>query len=236
MNKNTCLSGSPLRRAPFFAIVPVGALTLAAVLLAGCGNGGKDQASQGNAATHSAPAAQQQQAPPAQTPPAARPAGGGATVLAGVAFTPPAGWQDLGPSNMRAAQYRLAPIGGDSAAGEVNVFYFGPASGGGVDANLDRWINQMVMPDGGAPSAAAKRTSFTADGMAGHVVTLEGTYKSGGPMMGGTPTLFEGYRLVGVVLEGPEGSLFFKLTGPVATAKAMEAELMAAMQGARKAS
>ena len=234
MNKHTCLSGSPLRRAPFFAIVPVGALTLAAVLLAGCGSGGKDQAGQGNA-THSTPPAQQQ-APPAQTPPAARPSSERTTVLAGVAFTPPADWQDLGASNMRAAQYRLAPIGGDSAAGEVNVFYFGPASGGGVDANLDRWINQMVMPDGSAPAAAAKRTSFTADGMAGHVVTLEGTYKSGGPMMGGTPTLLEGYRLVGVVLEGPEGSLFFKLTGPVATAKAMEAQLMVAMQGARKAS
>jgi hypothetical protein len=236
MNKKICLSSSPLRRAPRSTLLPLGALALSTVLLAGCGNGGKDQAtaSQATPAAHSPPAAQQQ-SPPMPTPAAARPADGNATVLAAVAFTPPAGWQDLGPSNMRAAQYRRAAVGGDNAGAEVNVFYFGPASGGGVDANLQRWINQMVMPDGGDPSAAAKHTTFTADGMAGHVVTLEGTYKSGGPMMGGTPTLLEGYRLVGVVLEGPEGSLFFKLTGPVASAKAMEAELMAVMQGARKA-
>lgn len=234
MNNKTCLSSSPLRRAPRSALSPLGALTLSAALLAGCGNGGKDQAAQANTTTQSTPAAQQQ-SPPMPTPGAARTADGKATVLAAVAFTPPAGWQDLGPSNMRAAQYRRAAVGGDNAGAEVNVFYFGPASGGGVDANLQRWINQMVMPDGGDPSAAAKHSTFTADGMAGHVVTLEGTYKSGGPMMGGTPTLLEGYRLVGVVLEGPEGSLFFKLTGPVASAKAMEAELMAVMQGARKA-
>ncbi len=137
---------------------------------------------------------------------------------------------------MRQAQYRLAPIGSDAAAAEVNVFYFGAESGGGVDANLQRWVNQMVMPDGSDPSASAKRTSFSADGMPGHIITLEGTYKSGGgPMMGGETKMLEGYRLVGVVLEGPQGSLFFKLTGPVATAKVMEAELMKMMEGARKA-
>lgn len=229
MNNTLCLSGSPLRRAPLFALV-----TVSLVALAACGGGQEKAASQQAAAQP----AQQPAAMPAQQhsgAAAAAPAAGQA-VLAGVAFTPPADWQDLGPSNMRVAQYRLPPVDGDNAPGEVNVFYFGPASGGGVDANLQRWIGQMVLPSGADPASAAQRSTFTADGMAGHIVTLDGTYKSGGgPMMGGETKMLEGYRLVGVVLEGPEGSLFFKLTGPVATAKAMEAQLLPMMQGAKKA-
>lgn len=228
MNTTRCLSGSPLRRAPLIALV-----ILALPALAACGGGGQDYQ------TGSQQAGSQAQPAPSSTPAKAAAAvrpGSGQAVIAGVAYTPPAAWQDLGPSNMRVAQYRLPPVAGDSAPAEVNVFYFGPASGGGVDANLQRWIGQMVMPDGGDPAAAAQRSAFTADGMAGHIVTLDGTYKSGGgPMMGGETKLLEGYRLVGVVLEGPEGSLFFKLTGPVATAKAMEAQLLPMMQGAKKA-
>lgn len=230
MNTTRCLSGSPLRRATLFALV---ILALPALAACGGGGGGQDEAT---AKASSPPAAQSM---PASTPArdaAAMQPGTGQAVLAGVAYAPPADWQDLGPSNMRVAQYRLAPVAGDPAPAEVNVFYFGADSGGGVDANLQRWIGQMVMSDGSDPAAAAQRSSFTADGMQGHVVMLDGTYKSGGgPMMGGETKMLEGYRLVGVVLEGPEGSLFFKLTGPVATAKAMESQLMAMVQGAKKA-
>ena len=125
---------------------------------------------------------------------------------------------------MRQAQYRLAPVEGDAAEGEVNVFYFGPESGGGTEANLLRWIGQMQLPDGSDPMTAAQRRSFEADGMPAHVVSLDGTYLAGGmrPMGGDEATPRPGYRLVGVVLEGPQGSLFFKLTGPEATARAME--------------
>lgn len=226
MNNTPFLSGSPLRRAPLIALV-----ILALPALAACGGGGgQEQSTPQQAAAQPAPSSTPAKAAPAMHP------GSGQAVLAGVAYTPPADWQDLGPSNMRVAQYRLPPVEGDSAPAEVNVFYFGPASGGGVDANLQRWIGQMELPSGGDPAAAAQRSTFTADGMPGHVVTLDGTYKSGGgPMMGGETKLLEGYRLVGVVLEGPEGSLFFKLTGPVATAQAMEKQLMAVMQGAKKA-
>jgi len=159
----------------------------------------------------------------------------GAVTLAGVTFTPPASWSSLGPDGMRQAQFRHPPVSGDGAEGEVNVFYFGPQSGGGVEANLNRWIGQMVLPGGGDPQAAAQRSTFTADGMAGHMVTLDGSYKSGGGRpMGGGGEVLPGYRLVGVVLEGPQGSLFFKLTGPEATAKAMEGDLLAMVKGATK--
>jgi hypothetical protein len=150
--------------------------------------------------------------------------------IAGVFVTLPAGWEDLGPSGMRKAQFRLGPVGEDSEPAEVNVFYFGPTSGGGVEANLQRWIGQMK------EATESERGTFTAGGMAGHVVSLDGTYASGGMRpMGGAGEDKPGHRLVGVVLEGPEGSVFFKLTGPVATARAMESDLLAAVKEARPA-
>jgi hypothetical protein len=93
----------------------------------------------------------------------------------------------------------------------------------------------MSLPDGGDPAAQAQRSEFTADGMPGHIVSVNGSYKSGGGRpMGGGGEILPGYRLVGVVLEGPQGSLFFKLTGPEATARAMEGDLLTMVKGARK--
>lgn len=158
----------------------------------------------------------------------------GEKTIAGITFVPPSAWQDLGASGMRQAQFRLPAVSGDSAPGEVNIFYFGPQSGGGVEANLQRWVGQITLAEGVDPKEATTRDTFTADGMAGHVVAINGSYKSGGRPMGGGGTLLPGYRLVGVVLEGPQGSLFFKLTGPLATAKAMESDLMGMVRRAHQ--
>ncbi len=154
--------------------------------------------------------------------------------IAGVTVTPPASWRDLGAAGMRQAQFHLDPVGDDAAPGEVAVFYFGPQSGGGVEANLQRWIGQMSLPDGGDPAQAASRRSFSVGGMPAHVVALDGTYNAGG--MGGMGAAGQpqpGFRLVGVVLEGPQGSLFFKLTGPRETANAMQDGLLTMVRGAR---
>ena len=210
----------------------VGVAALSLVVLAGCGqNDAKTtQIRPGSNAADATPVAQH--ASTADHPQASG-ATSSATSVAGISFTAPSHWQNLGPNGMRKAQFRLTAQEGDTAPGEVNVFYFGPTSGGGVQANLDRWIGQMVMPDGSDPAAAAKSSTFSANGMAGHIVSLNGSYKSGGGRpMGGNTTIMPGYRLVGVVLEGPQGSVFFKLTGPLATAQAMESELLAMVENA----
>jgi hypothetical protein len=204
---------------------PVGIALLILIACAGCG-GGDDQAQRATPGGDAADAHEHDHS--------AGDAHGG-TTIAGVTFTVPDGWRDLGPSGMRQAQFRLAPVAGDPAEAEVNVFYFGANSGGGVEANLTRWVGQMVLPDGGDPATVAERSTFTADGMPGHVVALDGGYKSGGGRpMGGDGELLEGYRLVGVVVEGPQGSVFFKLTGPEATARAMEGDLLTMVKGAHK--
>jgi len=210
------------------SLFAVGSALSILVLLAGCGGGDQDAE-----ANHPAPAAAD--APAHEIASATQAHAAGGTTVAGVTFTPPTSWQDVGPSGMRKAQYRFGPVEGDDAPAEVNVFYFGASSGGGVDANLQRWIGQMTLPDGADPQTAAARSEFTADGMAGHVIALDGTYKSGGMRpMGGGGEMMEDYRLVGVVLEGPQGSVFFKLTGPQKTAEAMEKDLMTMVEAAHK--
>lgn len=198
------------------------ALLVLSSLIVACGGDDQGETQAARQATADAP-------PPVQDQAQA----GGEVTIAGITVTVPDSWQDLGPSGMRQAQFQLPPVEGDTEPAEVNVFYFGPASGGGVEANLQRWIGQMTVAEGAEPT----RSTFTADGMSGHVVSVDGSYNAGSmrPMGGGDSTPKPGYRLVGVVLEGPEGSLFFKLTGPVATARAMEAELMPMMESARKA-
>jgi len=200
-------------------------LGLGILVAAGCGGGGEDQAqAPQHAATADAPSPDH----------SASTGTAGETTVAGIAFTPPDSWQSLGASGMRQAQYRLAPVAGDEQAAEVNVFYFGPQSGGGTDANLQRWIGQMSLPGGGDPASAAERDEFSVDGMTVHTVALDGTYQGGmgGPMSGDAEPE-PGSRLVGAVVEGPQGSVFFKLTGPEATAKAMEDDLLAMIRAAR---
>ena len=142
--------------------------------------------------------------------------------LAGITFRPPSDWRDLGPSGMRKADYSFGPVEGDKDSATVTVFYFGPNSGGGVMDNIERWIGQMSLPNGEDPHKAAVQNSFTVDGMTVHMVELAGTFNAsmGGPMSGSVEAL-PGYKMAAAVLEGPEGNVFFKLTGPDKTADQM---------------
>jgi len=156
--------------------------------------------------------------------------------IGGVTFTPPTDWADLGPSGMRKASYYYGPLETDTDSATVTVFYFGPTGGGSIDANIDRWIGQMVMADGGDPKAAAKRSPMTVGEMNVHVVSVDGGYTGsmGGPMGGGGAAR-ENYRMVGVVVEAPEGNVFFKLTGPVMSAEKMTGGFLAMIKEIVKA-
>ena len=200
-------------------------LVLAAALtFLGCGGGDGDSAQ--NAETSPPPAPRV--APADQGSETVQPTGGAVT-LAGIRFAPPEDWRDLGPNAMRKAQYTLAPVEGDTDPAEVNVFYFGSTQGGDIESNIVRWIGQMSAPDGGDASKLAVRSKLTTgNGLDVHFVEVDGTYNmsmGGGPMTGGRTKAMEGYRMVGAIVEAPEGNVFFKLTGPQATARVMEADL-----------
>lgn len=146
-----------------------------------------------------------------------------AETAGGLKWTAPATWKAQGQRPMRAATYTVPRTAGDTEDGECAVFYFGPGQGGAADANIKRWIGQFEAPGGGPADKLAKTTKGTLNGLPVTRIDLSGTYKpSGGPMMQATGSK-PGYRLLGAIVEGPQGPVFFKFTAPAKTAAAGQA-------------
>lgn len=147
-------------------------------------------------------------------------AGAGASELA-IGWKDPEGWKRVAPkSPMRAAQYEVPAVSGDSESAEVTVFHFGPQMGGGVEDNISRWTGQFsdVAPD------AIKRTSKSSNGLTHSFVQIgSGKFMGMSPMMGGPSEPKANYGLLGVVTEAPSGKYFFKMTGPSKTVAANQA-------------
>ena len=115
---------------------------------------------------------------------------------------------------MRKASYEVPRVAGDAEDGELAVFYFGPGQGGGIDANVDRWVKQFsgISPD------SVKRADREANGLREHTVEIQsGTFNSGMPGMGGSAGPKKDYALEGAIVEAPSGAYFFKMTGPAHT-------------------
>jgi hypothetical protein len=144
-----------------------------------------------------------------------------------VDFDLPAGWERVPPSSsMRIAQ---ASIPGPGGPGELAVFHFGVGGGGGVDANLERWVGQM-QPEPGSPEP--RRESFAVDSFTVTTVEAAGTLLPSG--MGSGPTTPQpGSLLLGAVVEGPGGPWFFKATGPAATLTPQREAFMALLRSLR---
>ncbi len=136
---------------------------------------------------------------------------------AGVKWTVPASWKLAAGRPMRVATYTIPAAPGAETA-ECGVFFFGSGQGGGVDENINRWLAQF---EGGS---APKKSEKTVGGLKVHLVDVSGTYLApGGPMMqsqGKKP----GYRLLGAIVEAPQGMVFFKCTGPAATIAKAQAD------------
>jgi hypothetical protein len=143
-------------------------------------------------------------------------------------WTPPATWKADAPRPMRAATYLVAPAKGDTDSGECGVFYFGEGQGGGVDANIDRWVGQFT--DAKAPIRKKEKLS----GFDVTTVEVDGTFASsmGGPMGPKTPK--PGFKMLAAIVEGPKGNVFFKLTGPAKTVEAARGDFMKMIKSVKK--
>jgi hypothetical protein len=163
----------------------------------------------------------------APAPSHGKPAPGKTDAAGGARWTVPAGWAAGPGSAMRVATYRV-PAAKGAEAGECAVFFFGPGQGGSVDANVERWTRQFE----GTPMA--ERATNQVAGMRVTRVQVAGTYLApGGPMMQsqGKKT---GYRLLGAIVEAPQGNVFFKLTGPGATVAAAQGGFDALVASVRR--
>ncbi|MBI5472789.1 MAG: hypothetical protein HY961_10640 [Ignavibacteriae bacterium] len=140
-------------------------------------------------------------------------AASGGNSVAGVQWAVPTGWKEGPPKQMRVATYVIPAAAGDEEGGELGVFYFGSGQGGDVQTNIDRWVGQFE-------NARPNQTAKTVNGMKVELITIAGTYLSpSGPMMQSSGKK-ENYKLLGAIVAAPEGSVFFKLTGPEKTVNA----------------
>lgn len=131
--------------------------------------------------------------------------------VGGRTFTRPSAWQWVPVSSpMRKAQLKVPGKQADEWA-DVTFFHFGAGMGGGVQANAQRWLAQFESKDAGKIEpqeiAGAKVT----------LVTTEGTFRSGMP--GGPTAALENYALLGAIIEGSDGDIFVKMTGPASIVK-----------------
>jgi hypothetical protein len=118
---------------------------------------------------------------------------------------------------MRLATYTVAP------GAECGVYFFGEGQGGSVQANLDRWIGQFEQADGKPSKDAAKVVKRTVHGLPITTVDVLGAYTGmGGPTAQPGPAM-PGYRLLGAIVEAPQGSIFLKFIGPAKTIAANQA-------------
>ncbi len=142
-------------------------------------------------------------------------------------FATPKGWKKEQPrSSMRKAQLSAPGKDGKKDA-EVTFFYFGPSSGGGVQANVSRWFGQFT------DRKNEKAEEKTVGGVKITYVSTEGTFMSG-PPFGGPKTPVSNSGLLGAIVEGKQGSVFVKMTGPLATVKAADAGFRGMIEGALK--
>jgi len=149
-------------------------------------------------------------------------------MVAGIEWTVPQHWKEQPQRQMRIATYTIPSAEGDADEGECAVFYFGNNQGGGIDMNIDRWAAQFEN------SPKPDRSSKEMNGIKVTFVTIDGTYLApSGPMMqsqGKKPD----YRLLGAIVEVPDGLVFFKFTGPKKTIAAAESEFTSLIQSIKK--
>ena len=124
-------------------------------------------------------------------------------------FSKPAKWvEQKAASRMRAAQFGVPEKDG-KPVGECVFFYFGPGQGGGVQANVQRWLGQFA-PE---PKPEQKVEETKIGGTPAVYVFCEGTFMSG-PPFGGAKVAKPNYAMVAAVLGTKPGYIFVKMTGP----------------------
>ncbi|HEU0185244.1 MAG TPA: hypothetical protein VFS27_08020 [Blastocatellia bacterium] len=139
-----------------------------------------------------------------------------------IKWTKPARWKDGPPKQMRTATYMIPAAPGDGEEAECSVFR---NIGGGVQANIARWVGQFE-----TTAEAPIQKQDTINGLVVTTVTVSGTFKGGGAMMGQSGGPKSSYRLLGAIAQGPEGEIYFKLTGPAKTVAAAQGEFEAMLK------
>lgn len=120
----------------------------------------------------------------------------------GLVYELPSGWKVLPASAPRLFNFAVA---GQEDCNAYLVML--PGSGGGVEANIERWQQQMALSDGVAAEVVEQREVVLLGGQA-VLVAIDGHYRGMGEAD------LADARMVGVILPAPKFTLFAKMTGP----------------------
>ncbi len=148
--------------------------------------------------------------------------------VGGIAWEAPEPFQAQPPSSqMRAAEYLFPEEEGERAA-TLTVFFFGPGQGGSVEANIARWVGQFDLPEGTEPNVSKREVND----LDVTVIDVSGTF-TGGDMGGPTGAPSGDQRMLGAIVEGPEGPVFFKMVGDTSLMARAEAPFTALVESFR---
>jgi hypothetical protein len=129
-----------------------------------------------------------------------------------LAFTIPSRWEiQMVDSPARGGQWRVPPLHGESDAGEVVAFFFGPGVGGSAKDNIESWIGTMFTAEG---HPADKQWQYEVGGFKISQVVIFGTYNQVVSAPGIPPMAKPNYGLLGTVIENPAGNIYWRFTGP----------------------
>ena len=130
------------------------------------------------------------------------------SIAGGVAWRAEAPFSWARPDNdMRDAQYSVEEVPG----AVLTVSHFDPAVGGGGDVtrNVQRWTGQFELAAGAAPATQQRHINdldVTTVDIRGTFVGRQGRGPAGPPR--------PDWRLLGAIVRGEHGLVFFKLLGP----------------------
>lgn len=128
--------------------------------------------------------------------------------LTGIRFDVPKGWAEQPQSEFYEAKYVIP-------SGEGDMTLTLTTMGGGIEANLQRWVGQFGQASGERP----RRDTLNVDGTRSEWLDVRGTFRS---QVGSRPGPHENWRLLGVAIPMSPRPFLLKLVGPRAAVSSFE--------------
>jgi hypothetical protein len=134
----------------------------------------------------------------------------------------PTGWVIETGRPMRVGTYRIPAAPGDLVDAECAVYFLASGQGGTVEENLQRWENEFPQPQGSTAASASKRSDLMVAGLKVHTISVTGMFMAASrPAEAGEKPVPD-IRMLGAIVEAPQGLVSFKLTGPINTVSSVE--------------
>ncbi len=138
----------------------------------------------------------------------------------GFKSTTPSDWKEEAPANrMRFMQFRLPKKGEDKEDAELILF---KGLGGGSKANVQRWKDSFVPPEGKKIDEVCEVKEIKIGNQPAVYVDIQGTYKVRlQPFNPQSKTVEKpNFRMLAIYFDGPKDVYQIKLTGPAKTVEA----------------